>query len=72
MGSRELETMERLLAHLDQQLNEAIHAGSLEMARYLYGQIAGALMMAAYLEIIDYDEHDRRYLAVQNKFYDAF
>lgn len=67
-----LEQTERLLEQLHGQLDNAIEKGDRDTARYLYGQIAGALMLAFYLRIIDEQEHDRRYKALQDKFYDAF
>ena len=67
-----LEQTERLLEQLHGQLDNAIEKGARDTARYLYGQIAGALMLALYLRIIDEQEQDRRYKALQDKFYDAF
>ena len=67
-----LEQTERLLEQLHGQLDNAIEKGDRDTARYLYGQIAGALMLALYLRIIDEQENDRRYKALQDKFYDAF
>lgn len=57
-----LEQTERLLEQLHGQLDNAIEKGDRDTARYLYGQIAGALMLALYLRIIDEQENDRRYL----------
>lgn len=56
-----LEQTERLLEQLHGQLDNAIEKGARDTARYLYGQIAGALMLALYLRIIDEQENDRRY-----------
>lgn len=68
----ELERTEQLLKQLHEQLNNEIEHGQRDTARFLYGQIAGVLMLALYLKIIDREEHDRRYIEVQDKFYDAF
>lgn len=68
----ELERTEQLLKQLHEQLDNAIEHGNRDTARFLYGQIAGALMLALYLRIIDEKEHDRRFNALQDKFYDAF
>ena len=68
----ELARTEQLLEQLHDQLDDAISKGNRNVARYMYGQITGALMLAFYLKIIDEEEHDRRYLEVQDKFYDAF
>lgn len=68
----ELERTEQLLKQLHEQLNNEIEHGQRDTARFLYGQIAGVLMLALYLKIIDLEEHDRRYIEVQDKFYDAF
>ena len=59
-----LEQTERLLEQLHGQLDNAIEKGARDTARYLYGQIAGALMLALYLRIIDEQENDRRYRSV--------
>lgn len=40
--------------------------------RYFMGQIAGALALAQKLDIIDDQEHDQRFHALLDKFYDAF
>ena len=68
----ERERTEQLLEHLHQQLDNEIEHGHQDTARFLYGQIAGALMLAFYLQIIDEEENDRRFIEAQDKFYDAF
>ena len=68
----ERDRTEQLLEQLHEQLDDAISKGNRDIARYMYGQIAGALMLAFYLKIIDEEDHDQRYEALQNKFYDAF
>lgn len=68
----ERERTEQLLEQLHQQLDDAISKGNRNVARYMYGQIAGALMLALYLRILDKKEHDQRYEALQDKFYGAF
>lgn len=68
----ELERTEQLLKQLHEQLDDAISKGNRNVARYMYGQIAGALMLALYLRIISEQEHDQRFDALQDKFYDAF
>lgn len=66
------EQTEKLLEQMYQQLDDAVSKGNRDLARYMYGQIAGALMLALYLRIISETEHDQRFDALQNKFYDAF
>lgn len=68
----ELERTEQLLEQLHGQLDNEIEQRHGDAARFIYGQIAGALMLALYLRIIDEKEHDRRFHALQDKFYDAF
>lgn len=68
----ERERTEHLLEQLHQQLDNEIERGHRDAARFLYGQIAGALMLAFYLKIIDEEDHDQRYNALQDKFYGAF
>ena len=68
----ELERTEQLLKQLHEQLDNEIEHGQRDTARFLYGQIAGALMLALYLRIISEQEHDQRFDALQDKFYDAF
>lgn len=68
----ERERTEQLLEHLHQQLDNEIEHGHRDSARFLYGQIAGVLMLALYLRIIDEKENDQRYEALQDKFYGAF
>lgn len=68
----ELARTEQLLKQLHRQLDNAIEQGHRDTARFLYGQIAGALMLAFYLKIIDEEEHDRRFNALQNKYYGDF
>lgn len=68
----ERDRTEQLLEQLHEQLDDAISKGNRDVARYMYGQIAGALMLALYLRIIDEQEHDRRFNALQDKFYEAF
>lgn len=63
---------ERQMAILNQQLDKEISLGHIDTARYLYGQIVGMLNLAMWLDIIDDSENDRRFLEVQDKFYDAF
>ena len=63
---------ERQMAILNQQLDKEISLGHIDSARYLYGQIVGMLNLAMWLDIIDDSENDRRFLEVQDKFYDAF
>ena len=63
---------ERQMAIMNQQLDKEISLGHIDPARYLYGQIVGALNLAMCLDIIDDSEEDRRFLEVQEKFYDAF
>ena len=72
METSEQAKMERCLAILDHQLDQEITRGCKDTARYLYGQIVGALALARTLEIIDELEEDRQFQAVQSKFYDAF
>ena len=68
----ERDRTEQLLEQMHEQLDNAISKGNRDIARYMYGQIAGALMLAFYLRIIDEKEHDRRFNALQDKFYGAF
>ena len=68
----ERDRTEHLLEQMHQQLDDAMSKGNRDLARYMYGQIAGALMLALYLRIISETEHDQRFDALQNKFYDAF
>ena len=68
----ERDRTEQLLEQMHQQLDDATSKGNRDLARYMYGQIAGALMLALYLRIISETEHDQRFDALQNKFYDAF
>ncbi len=68
----ERERTEQLLEQMHQQLDDAISKGNRDVARYMYGQISGALMLALYLRIVDEKEHDQRYETVQDKFYGAF
>lgn len=68
----ERDRTEQLLEQLHEQLDDAISKGNRDVARYMYGQIAGALMLALYLRLIDEEEHERRFNALQDKFYDAF
>lgn len=68
----ERDRTEQLLEQMHEQLDDAISKGNRDVARYMYGQIAGALMLALYLRIIDEKEHDRRFNALQDKFYEAF
>ncbi len=68
----ERDRTEQLLEQMHKQLDDAICKGYQDVARYMYGQIAGALMLALYLRIIDEKEHDQRYEALQDKFYGAF
>lgn len=68
----ELARTEQLLEQLHGQLDNEIEQGHRDTARFLYGQIAGALMLALYLRLIDEEEHDRRFNALQDKFYEAF
>ena len=68
----EQELHEQLLKQLHEQLDNEIEHGHQDTARFLYGQIAGALMLAFYLQIIDKEENDRRFIEAQDKFYDAF
>ena len=63
---------ERQMAILNQQLDKEISLGHIDTARFLYGQIAGALNLAMCLDIIDDSEDDRRFQEVQNKFYAVF
>lgn len=63
---------EQLLEQLHRQLDDALSKGAREVARYMYGQIAGVLMLESFLRIIDEQEHDRRFNALQDKFYEAF
>ena len=65
-------TLERQMAILNQQLDKEVSLGHIDSARYLYGQIVGVLNLAMCLDIIDDSENDRRFLEVQDKFYDAF
>jgi replication initiation and membrane attachment protein DnaB len=68
----ERDRTEQLLEQMYLQLDDAISKRNQDVARYMYGQIAGALMLALYLQIISEQEHDQRYDALQDKFYDAF
>ena len=68
----ELARFEQLLEQLNGQLDNEIEQRHGYAARFIYGQIAGALMLALYLRIIDEKEHDRRFNTLQDKFYDAF
>ena len=68
----ERDRTEQLLEQMHEQLDDAISKGTRDVARYMYGQIAGALMLALYLRIINEKEHDRRFNALQDKFYEAF
>lgn len=68
----EQDRTEQLLEQMHQQLDDAISKGNRDVARYMYGQIAGALILALYLRIISETEHDQRFDALQDKFYDAF
>lgn len=68
----ELARTEQLLEQLHGQLDNEIEQIHRDTARFIYGQIAGALMLAFYLKIIDEEEHDRRFNALQDKYYDAF
>lgn len=63
---------ERQMAILNQQLDKEISLGHIDTARFLYGEIVGVLNLAMCLDIIDDSENYRRFLEVQNKFYDAF
>ena len=63
---------ERQMAILNQQLDKEISLGHIDTARFLYGQIAGALNLAKCLDIIDDSEDDRQFQEVQNKFYAVF
>ncbi len=63
---------ERQMKILNQQLDKEISLGHIDTARFLYGQIVGVLTLAMCLDIIDGSEDDRRFLEVQDKFYDAF
>ena len=68
----ERDRTEQLLEQMYQQLDNAISKKDQDVARYMYGQIAGALMLALYLRIISEQEHNQRFDALQDKFYDAF
>ena len=63
---------ERQMKILNQQLDKEISLGHIDTARFLYGRIVGVLTLAMCLDIIDGSEDDRRFLEVQDKFYDAF
>lgn len=63
---------EQLLEQMYQQLDDAISKKDQDVARYMYGQIAGALMLALYLRIISEQEYNQRFDALKDKFYDAF
>ena len=67
-----LNRTEQLLEQMYQQLDDAISKKDQDVARYMYGQIAGTLMLALYLRIISEQEHNQRFDALQDKFYDAF
>ena len=63
---------EQALAQLDERLDHWISDKDWNMARYFMGQIAGALTLAQKLDIIDDQEHDQRFQALLDKFYEAF
>nr|WP_326216321.1 hypothetical protein [uncultured Oscillibacter sp.]DAZ27248.1 MAG TPA: hypothetical protein [Caudoviricetes sp.] len=63
---------EQVLMQLDKRLDYWISEKDWNMARYFMGQIAGALALAQKLDIIDDQEHDQRFHALLDKFYDAF
>ena len=64
--------LERNKAIVNQQLEKEVSLGHIETGRFLYGNIAGMLNLALCLDIIDASEADRRFQAVQDKFYSIF
>ena len=73
MTSTDREKMERCLKILTDMMNrEIVQAYDRDSARYMYGQVAGALALARTLGIIDEEEEELRFHEVQKTFYDAF
>ena len=73
MKSTDREKMERCLKILTDMMNrEIVQAHDRASARYMYGQVVGALALARTLGIIDEEEEELRFHEVQKKFYDAF
>ena len=73
MRSTDREKMERCLNILTDMMDwEIIQTHDRDSARYMYGQVAGALALARTLRIIDEEEETLRFHEVQKTFYDAF
>lgn len=73
MALSERKKMERCLGILTDMLDrEIVQAHNRDSARYMYGQVVGALGLARTLGIIDEEEEILRFHEVQKKFYYAF
>lgn len=65
--------LERCLGILGDMLDREIRRGrDPDSARFLYGQVTGALALGRTLGIIDEEEEVLRFQEAQKKFYDAF